>query len=109
MRLNRLTKIFCSFVGMIFLGTGLLVGLWAGADVSVIIENTFFSGLIGAGLGFAAGKLITLLMAEWIKKPSVQKKEVVNEKGAEVKDRETKQELQPWTPPRIDRDNNHGG
>jgi hypothetical protein len=106
---NRLTSLICSLVGMTFLGSGLLAGLWAGTDGIGLIRKVFFSGLTGAGLGYVVGRFFTLQLNELAKTKLAQEEAGVTRPEPELEEEKTANEFQAWNPPRIDRDQNQGG
>lgn len=101
MEKTRLTRLVTAIIGMVFFITSLLMGVWTEVSPLKLVERTLLGGVAGIVCGFVIGSIYSQALSEWLSKddaPSLEEQEISEELPAE------RPELQPWNPPRIDKD-----
>lgn len=100
--MSRLTRLCCSVWGMVFLITGLLVGIWSEVDPLELFQRAVLSGLAGLVCGYVVGRLLTILFKEWMSDVKQNLSSEVPQNSEEKSGEGPK--LQPWNPPKISKE-----
>jgi hypothetical protein len=103
MIINRITRVSCSLTGMVFLVFAALAGLWAGLNCIILAKRTLFAGIIGLAVGFIAGQILTHILRQSITTADLKNQDDSENETPEKTGQKELKEFQPWSPPRVSR------